>query len=242
MPLRMRNTTGRATEATTVAPEVAERRKRDLADLADFGVRTGRRWLVRDALLAMRREGLMTPTLAHIRADLAYDPELVAEALRPDVTWVVADAYDSLRLESYGFPALAVEDKTALSLDHLNGCRWVILLQRPGEEETLGGLDIRVELLRLGWTGTLTSIVLPFADLDQAERECGPERFGPFLAALVSGGSSQTLKGSPASERKFSANGEPRQTVSGTSEARADEATARAVLARANMAEPLGVR
>jgi hypothetical protein len=234
MPLRMRNTTGRATDGIAVALEVAERRKRDLADLADFGARTRRRWLVRDALLDMRREGLMTAELAHlVPTALIDDPApYIAEALRPDVCWIVADAYDAVRLESYGFPALATEGLIALTLAHLNGCQWVILLQRPGEESTLAGLDIRGELLRLGWSGTLTAIILPFVDLDVAEAECG-ERFGPFLASLVIHATTQHLAG----ERTNTVDGDARQTVSAMS----DDAIARGVLARVNMAEPLGV-
>jgi hypothetical protein len=187
----------------------AERRKADLVDLANFGARTGRKWLVRDALLAMYSEGLMTAELAHIvPTALIEDPApYIAEALHRDEVWIVADAYDAVRLESYGFPALATEGLTALTLDHLSGAPWVILLQRPGEERTLAGLDVRGELLRLGWSGMLTSIILPFIDLDVAEAECG-ERFAVFLAALVSGGSSQVLSGAPQTDREFLTNGE----------------------------------
>ena len=97
------------------------------------------------------------------------------EALRGDgKRLIVADAYDAVRLESYGFPALATEGLIALTLAHLNGCQWVILLQRPGEEQTLAGIDVRGELLRLGWSGMLTSIVLPFVDL--ACRRAGVRR------------------------------------------------------------------
>jgi hypothetical protein len=215
---------------------VRKRRKRDLCDLADFGARTGRRWLVRDALLAIRREGLMTPELTHIiPTTILEDPTpYIAEALRSDVCWIVADAYDALRLESYGFPALAIEDKTALTLADLSGCRWVILLQCPAEEQTMAGLDVRGEFLRLGWTGTLTTIELPYADLDQAEQECGGDRFGPFLVSLILHARSQELAG----ERTNSSQCDGRRTISGTS----DEAIARAVLARVNMAEPLEVR
>jgi hypothetical protein len=192
----------------------AERRKRDLADVANFAARTGCRWMVRDALLAVRREGLMTAELAHIvPTALLDDPApYIAEATRPDVCWIVADAYDALRLESYGFPAIATESLKALTLDHLHGAPWVILLQRPGEEQTLAGLDVRGELLRLGWSGTLTSIILPFVDLDVAEDECG-ERFGPFLAALVMHATTQHFAG----ERTNLSDGDPRQTVSETS-------------------------
>jgi hypothetical protein len=107
-----------------------ERRKKDLTALADFGARTGRRWLVRDALLAMRREGLMVPELAHIVPTAVVDDPAcyVAAALRLDKVWIVADVYDALRLESYGFPALATEGLTALTLEHLSGAQWVILL------------------------------------------------------------------------------------------------------------------
>jgi hypothetical protein len=38
-----------------------ERRKKDLVDLANFGARTGRRWLVRDALLADGSQGYPRP-------------------------------------------------------------------------------------------------------------------------------------------------------------------------------------
>src|SRR5687768_1239251 len=71
-----------------------EQRKRDLVALADFGARTGRRWLVRDALLAMHREGLITPELAHIvPTAVMNDPtSYIAEALRGDACWIVADA------------------------------------------------------------------------------------------------------------------------------------------------------
>ena len=72
---------------------------------------------------------------------------------------------------------------------------WVILLQRPGEEQTLAGIDVRGELLRLGWSGMLTSIVLPFVDLDVAEQECGGERFGPFLVSLLTNAWTQQLTG-----------------------------------------------
>jgi hypothetical protein len=159
----------------------------------------------------------MTAELAHIvPTALIDDPApYIAEALRPDVCWVVADAYDAVRLESYGFPALATEGLTALTLEHLHGATWVILLQQPGEERTLAGLDVRGELLRLGWRGTLTSIVLPFIDLDIAEAECS-ERFAVFLAALVSGGWSQTLRGASLPEAQFPTEGDGRgglQTV-----------------------------
>jgi hypothetical protein len=172
-------------------------RKADLVALADFLARTGRRWLVRDALQAMYREGLMTPALTHIvPACVLDDPApYIAEALRSDEIWIVADAYDALRLETYGFPALATENTIELTRDHLHDCRWVILLQRPGESETLAGLDVRGELLRLGWTGTLTEIVLPFADLDEAEHECGAEHFGIFLLSRISDARSQQLTG-----------------------------------------------
>jgi hypothetical protein len=175
----------------------AGRRKQDLCALADFGARTGRRWLVRNALLAMHREGLMAPELSDIVPTAVLDDPApyIAEALRGDVCWIVADGFDAQRLEAYGFPALAIEDKTALTPEDLNGCRWVILLQRPGEEETLAGLDVRAELLRLGWQGTLTSIVLPFADLDEAEQECGGERFGPYLVSLLTDAKTQRLTG-----------------------------------------------
>lgn len=103
-----------------------------------------------------------------------------------------------------------------MTLDHLNGCRWVILLQRPGEEQTLAGLDVRAELLRLGWVGTLTSIVLPFVDLDDAEQECGTETFGPFLASLVMHATTQRLAG----ERTNPPDGDVRQTASAKSERR----------------------
>jgi hypothetical protein len=183
----------------------AERRKMDLVALADFGARTSRRWLVRDVWLALRREGLMTPALAHIVPTAVLDDPApyLAEALRGDACWIVAEAYDALRLESYGFPALATEAKTALTLGDLHGCRWVILLQRPGEEDTLSGLDVRGELLRLGWAGTLTAIVLPFTDLDVAEAECGPECFGIFLTSLLTHATTQHLAG----DRHHSANG-----------------------------------
>lgn len=203
-------------------------RKKDLVALANFGAQTNRRWLVRDALLAMQREHLMTADLSHIAPDIGEDLfPLVAEALRPDVCWVVADAYDALRLESYGFPALATEDKTSLPISDLNGCRWVILLQRPGEEETLAGVDVRAELLRLGWKGTLTSILLPFADLDEAEEECGGERFGVFLVNLIAHATTHEL----TSDGRHPLNGEASRTVSETSWGCQDEATARAVLA-----------
>jgi hypothetical protein len=215
---------------------IRERRKRDLTDVANFGAGIGWRWMVRDALLAMRREELMTPDLAHIVPTALIDDSApyIAEALRPDVCWIVADAYDALRLESYGFPALATEGLSSLCLADLNGCRWVILLQRPGEEQTMGGLDVRGEMLRLGWTGTLTTIELPYASLDQAEQECGGDRFGPFLVSLVLHARNQELAG----ERTSSSQIDGRRTDSGTS----DEAIARAVLARVNMGEPLEVR
>jgi hypothetical protein len=145
----------------------------------------------------MRRDGLMTPAPAHIVPTAVMDDPApyLAEALRGDECWIVAEAYDALRLESYGFPALAVEDQTALTLEHLHGCRWLILLQRSGEEQTLCGLDVRAELLRLGWTGTLTHMTVPFADLDLAEQECGPERFGAFLVSLLIHAKSQELAG-----------------------------------------------
>jgi hypothetical protein len=184
---------------------IQERRKRDLCDLAGFGACTGRRWLVRDALLAIRRKGLMTPELAHIvPTTILEDPTpYITEALRGDVCWIVADAYDALRLESYGFPVLAIEDKTALTLADLSGCRWVILLQCPGEKQTMAGLDVRGELLGLGWTGTLTTTELPYADLHQAEQECGGERFATFLVTLLLHAKSQQLAG----ERSHSMNG-----------------------------------
>jgi hypothetical protein len=192
----------------------AERRKMDLVGLADFGAQTHRAWLVREALQAMYREALMVPELAHmVPTALIDDPApYIAEALRRDEVWIVADAYDALRLESYGFPALATENTIALTLAHLNGCRWVIMLQRPGEESTLAGLDVRGELLRLGWSGTLTSIILPFVDLDVAEEECG-ERFGPFLASLVMHATTQHLAG----ERTNSPDSDARQTGSAKS-------------------------
>jgi hypothetical protein len=215
---------------------IRERRKRELTDVANFGAGIGCRWMVCDALLAMRREGLMTPDLAHIGPTALIDDPApyIAEALRLDVCWIVADAYDALGLESYGFPALATEGLTALILADLNGSRWLILLQRPGEEQSMGGLDVRGEMLRLGWTGTLTTMELPYASLDQAEEECGGDRFGPFLVSLVLHARNQELAG----ERTSSSQSDGRQTVSGTS----DEAIARAVLARVNMAEPLEVR
>ena len=193
----------------------AEQRKIDLVALIDFGARTNRHWLVRDALLALRREGLMIESLAHVQVptEVIDDPApYIAEGLRGDVCWLVADGFDALRLESYGFPSLAVEAKTALTLDDLHGCRWVILLQRPGEEETLAGLDVRAELLRLGWAGTLTSITLPFTDFDEAEQECGAERFAAFLLSLLTDATSQRLAG----ERIKPVVREPQGTVSPT--------------------------
>ncbi|MGH8064809.1 MAG: hypothetical protein ACRERE_06120 [Candidatus Entotheonellia bacterium] len=191
------------------------KRKRDLVTLADFGARTGRRWLVRDVLLALRREGLMSPELAHIvPTALMNDPaSYIAEALRSDEIWMVAEAYDALRLESYGFPALATEDKTSLTLDDLSSCQWIILLQRPGEEETLAGLDVRGELLKVGWSGTLSSLVLPFVDLDVAEGDCGSEGFGPFLVSLLTHGTIQHLAG----EQNVVSKGGFRETVSAKS-------------------------
>jgi hypothetical protein len=189
----------------------AERRKRDLVDLANFGARTGRHWLVRDALHAMRREGLMTSTLAHlVPTELIDNPEqYIAEALRGDECWIVAEAYDALRLESYGFPALATEHLTELTREQLHGAHWVILLQRRGEEHSLAGLDIRGELLRLGWAGRFTAIILPL-DLGDAEEEFGADGFGPYLVSLLIDGTSQELAG----EQINSVNGEPRRTIS----------------------------
>jgi hypothetical protein len=116
---------------------------------------------------------------------------------------------DALRLESYGFPALATEHRTTLTLADLNGCRWIILLQRRGEEQTLAGVDVRGELLRLGWAGTLTSIVSPFPDLEEAEQAFPGEAFGPFLASLVLYAHTQELAG----ERKASVQSDHQPTI-----------------------------
>jgi hypothetical protein len=174
----------------------ALQRKKDLVVLADFGARTGRHWLVREVLLAMRRDGLMTAELSHIvPTEVIDNPEqYIAEALRGDELWIVAEAYDALRLETYGFPALATEHLTELTREQLHSAHWIILLQRRGEEHSLAGLDIRGELLRLGWAGTLTSIVLPF-DFGVAEEEFGPDGFGPYLVSLLIDGTSQELAG-----------------------------------------------
>jgi hypothetical protein len=186
----------------------AERRKKDLVTLAYFGATTGHRWLVRDALLAMRRETLLIPELSHIQLPAAIldDPApYLVEALRGDVCWIVAEGYDALRLESYGFPSLAIDERCHLGLEDLQGASWVILLQRPGEEQPMAGLDVRAELLALGWAGRLTTIELPFIDLEEAEQALG-EDFGPWLASLVLDGRTQDLAG----ERSIPANGKPR--------------------------------
>ena len=124
IPLRMRNTTARAIEGIAVAPEVEGGGSKILWTWPT-SVPHGRRWLVREALLAMSREGLITPALAHIVPTAVMDDPApyIAEALRGNECWIVADAYDAVRLESYGFPALATEGLIALTLAHLNGCR-----------------------------------------------------------------------------------------------------------------------
>ena len=54
---------------------------------------------------------------------------------------------EALRCSTAGL-SHATENTTTLTLDLLHSCQGVILLQRPGEEQTLAGLDVRAELLR----------------------------------------------------------------------------------------------
>jgi hypothetical protein len=174
-------------------------RKTDLVALADFGARTDRRWLVREALLAMRRDGLMTPALSSlVPTAVIADAELyAAEALHRDQRWIVSEAFDALRLESFGFPALAVDSLTRLTLGQID-CAWVILLQRPGEDRTMGGIDVRAELVRLGWAGQLTAVRLPFVDLDLAEEVYGLDGFACFLDSLLLDAETEELSSEPS--------------------------------------------
>jgi hypothetical protein len=159
----------------------AAQRKRDLLSLAAFGHSTGRQWLLDEAFDSLASEGL-------------GEPAYLAESKRPHERWIVADAYDALRLETYGFPSLATEHLTALTLQHVT-CPWLILLERPGEQETLAGLDVRAELLSIGWAGTLTTVQLPFDDLDIAEQECGRGRLTAFLVSLLTHAHTQEMRG-----------------------------------------------
>jgi len=168
-----------------------DRRKATLLSLGEWGLETGRDWVARGALRALHHERLSP-----------YAEPYLAEALRSDFLWVVAEAYDALRLESYGFPALAIESTIALTLDHLHGCHRVVLLQRPGEEATLGGLDVRAELLRLGWSGMLVCVNLPFISLDHAEEGLGTETFGAFIVGLLHDATYEEVAGEPPTPQR----------------------------------------
>jgi hypothetical protein len=161
-------------------PSTAQR-KRDLLALAEFGHRTGRQGLLDAAFDTLAREGL-------------GEPAYLAEAKRPYERWIVAEPLDALRLETYGLPALATEPLTALTLRHVD-CPWVILLERPGEQESMAGLDVRAELLSLGWSGTLTTVHLPFESLETAEAECLPHSLPTFLVSLLTHAHTQELRG-----------------------------------------------
>jgi hypothetical protein len=162
-------------------PDSRFKRKLDLLSIATFASHSGREWLLHGAFDALHREGL-------------GEPAYLAESLRPHMRWVVADAFDALRLETLGFPAIATEGITTLSSED-TACHWIILLQRPGEEASMGGLDVREELLGLGWTGTLTEITLPFDNLDEAESECGPHGLATFIVSLITHAKTQELRG-----------------------------------------------
>jgi len=149
-------------------PHRAAERKQVLVDLGQWAIDTGRIPLLHDILRAMRGQ------------------QYITEALRSDMCWLVADTVDALLLETYGFPAVAVEDRSHLAMDDLGGATWLIILQRPGEEATLSGIAIADELARIGWSGRLTTVSLPdFADLAEVEAECGADRFGAYLLALL---------------------------------------------------------
>jgi hypothetical protein len=149
-------------------PQLSHDRKQSLMELGRWAINTGRIPLLHDILQALRGQ------------------HYVAEVLRCDVCWVVADTLDALLLETYGFPAVAIEDRCHLAMDDLGGATWLIILRRPGEEATLSGLAIADELARIGWSGRLTTVRLPgFADLAEVEAECGADRFGGYLLALL---------------------------------------------------------
>jgi hypothetical protein len=108
----------------------------------------------------------------------AWPPALIDAIRETKHCYVVAAVDDAARMNRYGLLTLAVPDAELLTRDLLKPVRFIEVLQRPCDDDTVFTLAVRRRLVDIGWYYDFNRGVLVPVQPDTAavERDCGGDK------------------------------------------------------------------
>jgi DNA repair protein RadA/Sms len=134
-----------------------------------------------------------------------WSPALIEAVQEKGHCYVVADAEDADRMNTYGLLTFAIPTVDLLTLDILKPVKLVEVLQRPRDDDTIFALAVKRRLIEIGWYGDFNRgfLVPTQANTAVVERDCRSDR--DLFATIILGAFDPSLQERlrpPRTERK----------------------------------------